>query len=634
MSKENVSDIKAEEMEQGCSTDQYAEGEIRVIQFRTGFKKFKVACNTSQRLLGALKKNPAFRSYSEKNVSKEIIIRRTKGKVPGAAVKSDFPCCLLESDEVLDINFISNVGNISTSQKTEKKFSPLNKYKTFYIRTRGKIKKTIMRNNDLALNVDYVCVYGIEGETLKTALQKDGRFSEEVFNSPCELMDIFKDASYDLSLPVDCLCEHQFEIYVRWTKQSASDIQQSSANNEVEQSIASNEAPADPPIAEQSQQPRNENQTKQRKRKGKTEKPTGPATKGRVTEITWKSENSKFPSSTEKILRDQCKLLLETLKDKPEVQQLFHAEFGKSIKNFWEVSLMKRLTKFSDAVCVIVVNKSALGTGFLLFDKFVLTNAHVVKDFLVEKDSVHRNLAVTLEAAFNYEHVTSRGECLKFKKELAAYCYKDDGMSCLDYALLELNTERIKMNYPQLLSFCKNTPPPKNGAIFIVGHPDCTSKKIDFCFITETVNRARAIMKHISENSICPYVSLQCCSDLRGNYIAYDTCFFHGASGSPVFDEHCFLIGVHTGGFDYKDSNNETRSVLEFCISMQSIRKSINETGRPDVIELLCEFERKRDEENVPPRGVNPAPGGNIPEEKELQDQNDEAMELNELESV
>lgn len=585
-----------------------------MIQFRTGFKKYKVACKTSQRLLDALNANDAFRSSSEKHVNKEIIIQRTTGKVPGAAVKADFPCCLLENNEILDISFISNEGNTSTGQKTVKT-SPLNKYKTFYIRTRGKIKKKIMSNNELALNVDYVCVYALKGETLKMALQHDGRFSDEIFNNYCELMDIFKDASYDLSLPVDCLCENQFEIYVRWPKQSTSATPQSSDYNE------SKETPADPTTLELSEQPRNENQTQQNKKKRKTEKPTGSQTKGRVTEITWK--DSTFPPSTKELLQNHCKSLLEIIKDNPEVQQLFHVEFGKSMKNFSEVSLMKQLTKFSDAVCVIVVNKSALGTGFLLFDKFVLTNAHVVKDLLAEEDSVPPKLAVTLEAAFNYEHVTAKVKCLPFKKELAAYYYSKDGMfRSLDYALLELDiNETIK--YPQLLSSYKNTPPPKNGGIFIVGHPNCESKKIDHCLIIETVNRPQAINEHLSENPFCPYLSMQCWSDLYINYITYDSCFFHGASGSPVFDEKCFLVGVHTGGFDYKDRNNETRSVIEFCNSMQSIRKSIFETGRPDVIELLREFENEKDK-------VNPAPGANNPVKEELQDKDDEPMESDE----
>lgn len=588
-----------------------------MIQFRTGFKKYKAACYTSQRLLDALNANDAFKSYSEKHVGKEIIIRRTTGKVPGAAVKADFPCCLLEDDEILDITFISNEGHISTRHKTEKT-SPLNKYKAFYIRTRGKVKKKIMRNNELALNVDYVCVYAHKGETLKMALQCDGRFSDEIFNHSCELMDIFKDASYDLSLPVDCLHKYQYEIYVWCPKQLTLDTPQSNAKNE------SKEAPADPPTAELSKQAKNEIQTQQRKRK--TEKPTGAPTKRRVTEITWNTENIKFPPSTKEFLDNQCKDLLEKLKD-PQVQQLFNAEFGKSIKSFTEVSLMKELTKFSDAVCVIVVNKSALGSGFLLFDRFVLTNAHVVKDFLIPEDSVHQKLTVTVEAAFNYEHVTSKVECLPLKKELAAYCNKKDGMfTHLDYALLELSTDKT-IHYPQLLSFYKNTPPPKNGGIFIVGHPNCETKKVDHCCITDIENQLPAINKHISENPFCPYFSLQCWSDLRENLITYDTCFFHGASGSPVFDENCFLIGVHTGGFAYKDSNNETRSVIEYCVSMQSILKSILETGRPDVIELLCKFNKEKEKDN-------PAPGASIPIKQELQDQDDVPMESGESDEL
>nr|XP_055054343.1 serine protease FAM111A-like [Misgurnus anguillicaudatus]XP_055054344.1 serine protease FAM111A-like [Misgurnus anguillicaudatus]XP_055054345.1 serine protease FAM111A-like [Misgurnus anguillicaudatus] len=587
----------------------HPEGEIHVFQFRIGYKKHKVACTTSQTVLDALNENDAFKSHHNKHINKEMIIQRAKGKVPGAAVKTDFPCCLLENDEILDINFISNEGNISANQKVVEpsvKPSPLSKYKAFYIRTRGKIRIRVMKNNELALKVDYVCVYALKGETLKSALQRDGRFSDEIFSSPCELMDIFKDASYELSLPVDSLSEHLFNLYVQWQKQttfipqSSAVIQYEKANLYVQwqkrksflsQSSAEEdeEAPADPPTGERHI---NEKQKKKRKEMRKTKKGTGSLTKRRMIDITWNLENSSILPLTKEILHAQCKHLFEKLKEPNnlELKKLFEVEYGKSMKNFCEVSTMKELTKFSDSVCVIVSNISAKGTGFLLFDKFVLTNAHVVKDLRSQEGKLLGNL----QAVFNYEHVKSKVECLPFKEDLAAYCYEKDGENgLLDYALLELNIDE-DVKYPELLSYYKQTPPPRSGGIYIVGHPNCETKKMENCFIIETENRLQAINNHISENPICPYVPSRCWPYLHENQITYDSCFFHGSSGSPVFDEQCSLIGVHTGGFHYEDNSGESRSVIEFCYSMQSIRKNILETARPDVKKVLQEFERKK----------------------------------------
>ncbi|XP_065106125.1 serine protease FAM111A-like isoform X2 [Paramisgurnus dabryanus] len=577
---------------------QYSEGEIHVFQFRIGYKKYKVACTTSQTVLDALTKNGAFESHLKKHLNKEIIIQRSsKGKVPGAAVKTDFPCCLLENDEILDINFISNEGNISANQEVVEPsvdLSPLSQYKAFYIRTRGKIKKKIMKNNQMMLTVDYVCVYALKGETLETALQRDGRFSDEIFSSPCELMDIFKDASYELSLPVDSLSEHQFELHVKSQKAPALNTSPSAVNE-------SKEVPADPPTAATGEQPINEIPKLPKKRIRKTEKATSSLTKVYKANISWSpgifsEKKSSFLPFTEEILQAQIKRLLEKLNEREnsQVKKLFEEEYGKSIKNFCEVSTMKELMKFSDSVCVIVADKKGIGTGFLLFDKFILTNAHVVQENL----SPQRMPLFPFFAAFNFEHqfLKEKTECVPIKADLAAFrLEKDDKGKHHDYALLELDINQTPQSkYLQMLNCYNDIPPPNSGGIYIVGHPNCESKKIDFCFTIETENQLQAIHQHISENPFCPYVSWQCWPDLHENKITYNSCFFHGSSGSPVFDGNCSLIGMHTGGYAYKDNNGETRSVIEYCYSMQSILENIRETAKPYVKEALQEFERRK----------------------------------------
>ncbi|XP_057180778.1 serine protease FAM111A-like [Triplophysa rosa] len=572
---------KALKKEEGASSDQQqpAENEGKVFQFSIKDKKgtYKVQCNTSMTVIAALEASDAFKHLKVKD--KEIIIQRGKGKVPGAAVKKYFPCCLLVDDEILEISFVSDEEDISndqeSAQKSDQKAEPTSpsEYKVIYVRTRGQAKKIIMKKTQPKL--DYVCVYALNQNTLKEALVNDGRFMNEILNCFFTLKTPSEDQSFDPSMLMHTLPEDQFEIYVQVPKKSRPKKSQSSANNE------SNKAQADPSTSDQIK-----------------------------IEFTWKSnlfqeKNSHIPPSTEKILSDELKHLLEKLKDS-QAQKLFEEKFDKSIKNFGEVSRMKELMRFSDSVCVIVAEGSGLGTGFLLFDRFILTNAHVVKDFLSDE----RKLSVPFGAAFNYEHQFSKEfEFLQIKEDLALYLLETDDKMVdgkhLDYALLELNIDPPS-KYPQLLSFYKDNPP-NSDFIYIVGHPNCETKKVDVCCIIDTKNQLQAINKHKQENPICPYVSWQIWPCLRENQITYDTCFFHGASGSPVFDKNCSLIGVHTGGFAYKDSNNQTRSVIEYCISMKSIRESIFETGPPDITELLHKFEeaqidkKKQREQNEEP---------------------------------
>lgn len=87
------------------SLSQSAEEQSHTFSF-----KFKKHAKT---VLYALNTNKVFRNNKEK----EIVIQRSKGAVPGVAVKTDFPCCLLENDELLDITFIKNSGNVPSKKK-------------------------------------------------------------------------------------------------------------------------------------------------------------------------------------------------------------------------------------------------------------------------------------------------------------------------------------------------------------------------------------------------------------------------------------------------------------------------------------------------------------------------------------
>ncbi len=137
----------------------------------------------------------------------------------------------------------------------------------------------------------------------------------------------------------------------------------------------------------------------------------------------------------------------------------------------------------------------------------------------------------------------------------------------------------------------------------------------------------QSINKHISENVSCPYVSWQCWPYLHQNRITYDTCSLHGSSGSPVFDEHCCLIGIHTGGFDYKEGE-KTRSVIEYSYSMQSIIDAIvtQVKTRSDILKLLSKF--KSIYENFGLGPLMDACGANMPINEEQLNEKVEEMDV------
>ncbi|RXN28757.1 protein FAM111A-like [Labeo rohita] len=253
--------------------------------------------------------------------------------------------------------------------------------------------------------------------------------------------------------------------------------------------------------------------------------------------------------------------------------------------------------KLSDSVCQIRQEGSAIGTGFLLFDRFVLPNAHVIRGPTVN--------AAQFTAVFGYEDLDSEDTKHKPVKQLIAYSYgKDDKERHLDCALLELVDVTKIAEYPKLVNCYHPNASTNRGQICIVGHQGEGVKKMDPCFIIERENRLEAENKHKTENADFIHVMTQKSLEekwkFHENQITYNSCFFHGSSGSAVFDADCKLIGIHSGGYVYDGHGKTTKSVMEYAYSMQSIldmiRAQAKIKGLHEIVKIL---EPYREQSNV-----------------------------------
>uniref|UniRef100_A0A671Q2G0 Serine protease n=1 Tax=Sinocyclocheilus anshuiensis TaxID=1608454 RepID=A0A671Q2G0_9TELE len=399
-------------------------------------------------------------------------------RVPTAAVKTDFPCCLIETDEILYIDFIQKDENSCTNRTTAdpslRKTSMPETLVTFQVKKEGGQKvRLLLKSKALRRRVQYVCVYAFKGEKIKTALKRDGRFKNDIFRKHCALSD---ELNQDDLTPV----------------------------------------------------------------------------------MTEPNVASDFP-----VLLKQLKQR-EKLKNKSDVQKFFRAEYGKSVENFLKVKKVKQLMKLSDSV-------------------YILTNAHVIG----EPTDVPKVNAGQFTAVFGYEDLDSEDSKRIPVEQLAAHSYgTDDKGRYLDYALLELDDIENIAEYPKLLDCYRPNAPINRGQICIVGHPGEGVKKMDPCFIIERENRIEAANKHKTENQHLIHLMNEACSKEKWNFLAnenqitYDSCFFHGSSGSPVFDVDCNLIGIHTGGYKYKTEGDKTRNFMEYGFSMQPILENISVQAR------------------------------------------------------
>ncbi|ROL53748.1 Protein FAM111A [Anabarilius grahami] len=553
-------------------------------------------------VLEALNTSYIFKLEKEKKKQKEILILRSIGEHHEAAVKTDFPCCLIEEDETLDISFIKKDENSSTNQQTTADPSLLSKRsqpETFVIflveKVGGPRVTCLLKSEALRESVRYVCVFAFKGEKIKTALKRDGRFNYDIFKKHCGLKD--SKINHEFSMPVKkTFNKKSFQVVVV-SEINLPDSQDDETPVKPEPNEASDADAAENPGP--SQKPINPEQEK--KQDANTTKSTNPSTKQYVVKPIDKSEEILG------ILRSQFKDLLETLKqrenlkNKSQVQTFFRAEYGKSVENFLEVKKVKELMRLSNSVCQIRFRGSAIGTGFLLFDRFILTNAHVIGKSI---DLTTVNFA-EYTAVFDYEDMDSQINHIPFK-QLAAYSYGNfESGRHLDYALLELDAADEIAEYPKLLGCYSPNLPINSGQICIVGHPHEGVKKMDPCFIIERENRLEAEKKHKSENNHLIQVMTQKSLEEKwvffDDQITYDSCFFHGSSGSPVFDVDCKLIGIHTGGYEYKKKQKKTWSVMEYGFTMQPILDHIKVQAKVKGLnEIVKTLEPYSDKNYVP----------------------------------
>uniref|UniRef100_A0A8C1XRJ5 Serine protease n=1 Tax=Cyprinus carpio TaxID=7962 RepID=A0A8C1XRJ5_CYPCA len=430
-------------------------------------------------------------------------------------------------DEILDIDFIQKDKNSSKNETTvdPSLLSNPETLVTIWVKKEGGLNvQYLLKSKALRKSVRYVCVFGFKGEKVKFALKRDGRFRDVIFKKHCGLLELGGDIKHEFSIPVENLEGKSFQV----VKQDGNYVTKAIVNSE---------------------------------------------------EILG-------------ILRDQFPDLLKTLKkreklkNKSEVKKFFREEYGKSVDNFLKVKKVKQLMKLSDSVCQIRKGGSPEGTGFLLFDRFILTNAHVIGLFT---DHTKVNFA-EFTAVFDYEDKDSEKRIQI--KQLTDFCYgKYEHGRHLDYALLELNDSIEIAKYPQLLYSCSPNLPTNRRQICIVGHPGEGVKKMDPCIIIGTESRLDAAEKHKTEKAEFIHVmtekSLEEKWDFHENQITYSSCFFHGSSGSPVFDADCNLIGIHTGGYVYEGQGKTTKSVMEYAYSIQPILNMIRKQNIHSVSQIF-----------------------------------------------
>ena len=520
-----------------------------------GQKPTLVTCNRAGTVEDSLKRNTSFKGIAKKNKGKELVLLRD-----GKAICSHLPCSLVK-DECLTVVFIkagNTPGKKSGGSAHDRRKGSSDEVVLFHVRVRGEEGVyRILKNPGLKKKVEEMTIFAYKGEKVKQALRRDARFLDIVFKKKCMLSS--DDFVVDMSNPVDDLGGKTYTII---EVKNLPDSQPSSLEDDFIQSDESQRSEADE-NQDPSQQSVNDK----------------PSTSGHTAAEPTPQPNSErarrpFSSQFEKFMNGKKTAPFRVGNKTIPMKEILRVKYGKNVQTCTEVKTMKELMVFSNSVCQVRINGSAKGSGFLLFDRSVLTNAHVVKDVYNDSEKeLDNNYKVTVH--FSYESLNQTVAEVEVE-EVTGFEYTAD---MYDWALLKL---KAGVNLPTaLLNKCGYVN--QSGGVCIIGHPGGGVKQIDPCLCIAPENRFQVVEKSRIKNqdnikliTERYFESVAETVKRRRRVLTYKTSFYHGSSGSPVFDKDCNVLAMHSGGYEYRDKKTDTtKSMIEFGYALSDIIERI-----------------------------------------------------------
>lgn len=446
-----------------------------------------------------------------------------------SVVPTHFPCSCIDDGEMVILHHYISEKIEKVQEQHDKTIHPKDNYSVFYIDTVGGLntKRKELFRNKIIKQYKFLCIYGEKGMTVEEALKQDGRFLDNL--GEFKLSDNENPDRLTVhTQKVDSLHHKAFKIR----------LPQSKGKN-VENPTTS--------ILD-------------------VARVSGKSVKKAMEEPGNSSYNTE---EIYELLRQQFPDLKKWMESRfpgdsyEKALNLGSEKFGKIQQSFSEVHRLEKLLKMGKSVCKVLVSNVSQGTGFVLFDRFILTSAHLFKECVQGKKLLDH---IDVYALFNYDEPEPQTNYFYFSAEKT---FIDIDVE-LDFAVLQLKPDGKKPNSeskpdnvkvpPGLLN--RFGPLPGSGEACLIGHPAGSVKKIDPTCIIEPEKREEAVMDNLAKYKDQKVV-LEKVYELKKQGIddimmygekaekvaAYNTFMYHGASGSPVFDAHGQIFGIHTGGY-------------------------------------------------------------------------------------
>ncbi|XP_038260918.1 LOW QUALITY PROTEIN: serine protease FAM111A [Dermochelys coriacea] len=494
------------------------------------------------------------RTHIEKQQGKEMYLQG-KRQIKGF-VNLGMPLKCLPQKSHFEMKFYK----VKRDQKGGEGYRQLNSTRTecvvFYIASTGKkgpdgvqIQK-IMLCQELTKKCCKICVFAPKGETIKTALCKDGWFLPLLEEEEWYLVENSETFHYSHYF-VNDLDNQSFEVQV---------------------------------ISERAVKARNEQH--------------GGATRERQGEAFYQFNLAVLVQYPE--FKNQSELIKEFFKEEVResgkhvkaLLELHRKNFSKEAKNSTPVQVHKLLAGLSNSVGYVEWDYNGnrgCATCFVLCDGYILPCHHVVSSIAGSgvKEQHWTEISQSVKVAFSYENKHPKEDDWFYTEP----CLEISDQP-LDYAILKLKERSSK--FPNGLAKYISSPP-CSGLIYIIGHPDGKEKSTDGCSIVTPLERGWRCIECLQKGQVESPSSTSCgtipesrtsqCIHMftprsfqevtaNPNVVTYDTSFFCGSSGSPVFDASGCLIAMLTAGYLYNYCKQE-HSIIEWGQLIKAILSDI-----------------------------------------------------------
>ncbi|XP_045920869.1 serine protease FAM111A-like isoform X2 [Micropterus dolomieu] len=527
---------------------------FKVKYSRTDIYEYPTDCDQPRTVLEAIKSTDHYQKKMKKKCLDENIVIQLGKEDQKSIVATHFPCSCIQDGESLIITCESEKVEEALDQH-DKTIHSRDKYSVFYIDTEGGLhtkQKKLFRSKAVK-QFKYLCVYGEKGMTVEEALRRDGRFIDDL-GSFALSDNSDRNSITGPTRVVDNLDKKEFKIRLPRNKRAKDEKQHRCESR---------------PVLDVAQQ---------RGISARTALEKGDSNIN-IEEI-YTLLRQQFPGLKEWM---ESRFPADSYQNELKLRK---EDFGKIQQSFSEVHRVRKLLELGRSVCKVVVQNAWEGTGFVLFDSFILTNAHLFKD-CVEGEKLKEGIDVLV--FFNYEDPEPHTDYYYFKLADSLINYREND---LDYAVLELNPDSQKPNQtpqtkkmkvpPGLLK--RFGPMPQDGEACIIGHPAGGLKKMDPTFVIEKEKRRKVVDDHLRQYKDDRFIvhlirdliidqgieNIMMGGNRAEQIVTYNTFMYHGSSGSPVFDAHGRVFGLHTAGFAYK-LHSQKHSVIEFAQPLLTI---------------------------------------------------------------